>query len=74
MLKLEVQQKILFNFGSICKTCQLLSINVLKLGRVLLYVTASGKYSVLDGFILFSNLFLGIEIARLNCVVVSFLL
>ena len=47
---------------------------VLKSGRVLLYVTVSSKRSVLDGLILFSNSFLEIEVARLICVVVSFLL
>ena len=66
--------KVSFNFGSICKICQFLSIIVLRSGRVLLYVTVSGKRSVLDVLILFSNSFLGIEIARLICVVVSFLL
>ena len=40
--------KISFKFGSICKTCQFLSIIVLRSGRVLLYVTVSGKRSVLD--------------------------
>ena len=67
--------KISFKFGSICKTCQFLSIIVLRSGRVLLYVTVSGKSSVLDVVnVLFSNSFLGIEIARLICVAVSVLL
>ena len=61
-----------FNFDSICKICQFLSIIVLRSGRVLLYVTVSGKRSVLD--YLFSNSFLGIEIAQLICFVVPFLL
>ena len=64
--------KISFKFGSICKTFQFLSIIVLRSGRVLLYVTVSGKRSVLDGLILFSNSFLGIEIVRLICFVASF--
>ena len=72
--KIGGSAKISFNFGSICKICQFLSIIVLRSGRVLLYVTVSGKRSVLDVLILFSNSFLGIEIARLICVVVSFLL
>ena len=66
--------KISFNFGSVCKICQFLSTIVLRTGRVLLYVTVSGKRSVLNVLIFSSNLFLGIEIARLICVVVSFLL
>ena len=37
-------------------------------------VTVSGKGSVLDALILFGNLLLGIEIARLTYVVVSVLL
>ena len=72
--KIGGSAKISFSFGSICKIWRFLSIIALKSGRVLLYVTASGKRSVLDGLILFSNSFLGIEIARLICVVVSFLL
>ena len=47
---------------------------ILRSGRVLLYVTVSGKRSVLDVLILFSNLFLEIKIAWLICVVVSYLL
>ena len=74
MPKLEVQQKFSFNFGSICKICQFLSIIVLRSGRVLLYITVSGNLSVLHVLILFSNSFLGIVIARLICVVVSVLL
>ena len=66
--------KISFNFGSICKICQFLSIIVLRSGRVLLYVTVNGKRSVLDVLILFSNSILGIEAARLICIVVSLLL
>ena len=62
------------NFSSICKIRQFLSIIVLKSGRVLLYVTVSGKRSVLDVLILLSNFFLEIVIARLICVVVSVLL
>ena len=72
--KIGVSAKISFNFGSICKICQYLSIIVLRSGRILLYVTVSGKRSVLDVYILFSNSFLGIVIARLICVVVSVLL
>ena len=72
--KIGGSAKITFNFDLICKICQFLSIIVLRSGRVLLYVTVSGKRSVLDGLILFSNSFLGIEIARLICFVVSFLL
>ena len=64
--------KISFDFGSICKICQFLSIIVLRSGRVLLYVTVSVKRSVLDVLILFSNSFL--VIARLFCVVASTLL
>ena len=63
-----------FNFGSICKICQCFLIIVLRSGRVLLYITVSGKHSVLDVLILFSNSFLGIELARLICVAVSVLL
>ena len=69
--KIGGSAKISFNFGSICKICQFLSIIVLRSGRVLLYVTVSGKRSVLDVLILLSNSFLGIEIARLICVLVS---
>ena len=72
--KIEGSAKVSFNFGSICKICQFLSIIALRSGRVLLYVTVSGKRLILDGLILFSNSILGIEIARLICVVVSFLL
>ena len=72
--KIGGSAKISFNFGSICKICQFLSIIVLRSGRVLLYVTVSGKRSVLDVLILFSNSFLGIEIVWLICVVVSVLL
>ena len=43
-------------------------------GRVLLYETVSGKSSVLDVLILFSDSFLGIEIARFICVGLSVLL
>ena len=43
----------------------ILSIIVLRSGKVLLYITIGGKRSVLDVLILFSNSFLGIEIARL---------
>ena len=50
-------------------TCQFLSVIVLRSGRVLLYITVSGKCTVLDVLILF----LRIEIARLICVVVSVL-
>ena len=62
------------NFSSIYKIRQFLSIIVLKSGRVLLYVTVSGKRSVLDVLILLSNFFLEIVIARLICVVVAVLL
>ena len=63
--KIGGSAKTSFNFGSICKICQFLSIIVLRSGRVLLYVTVSGKRSVLDVLILFSNSFLGNVIARL---------
>ena len=66
--------KVFVNFGSICKICQFMSIIVLRSGRVLLYVTVSGKLSVLDALILLSKSFRGIEIAWLICVVVSVLL
>ena len=66
--------KISFNFRSICQICQFLSITVLRSGRVLLYVTASGKRAVLDVLILFGNSFIGTVIARLICVVASALL
>ena len=72
--KIGSSAKIYFNFGSVCKICQFLSIIVLKSGRVLLYVTVNGTRSVLDLLILFSNLFLGIEITRLTCVAVDVLL
>ena len=72
--KIGGSAKISFSFVSICKICQFLSIIVLRSGRVLLYVTVSGKLSVIDVLILFSNSFLGIEIAQLICVVVSVLL
>ena len=49
-----------------------MSIIVLKSGRALLYVTVSGKRSVLSVLILFSNSFLETEIERLICAVVSF--
>ena len=62
--KIGGSAKVSFNFGLICKICRFSPIIVLK----------SGRYSVLDVLILFSNSFLGIEIARLICVVVSFLL
>ena len=62
--KIGGSAKISFNFGSICKECQFLSTTVLRSGRVLLYVTMSGKRSVLDVLILFSDSFLGIEMAR----------
>ena len=70
--KIGGSAKFLLNFGSICKIRQILSIIVLKSGGVLLYVKTSGKRSVLDVLILLSNLFLGIEIARLICVAVLF--
>ena len=66
--------KISFDFGSICKICQFLSIIALRSGRVLLYVTVSGERSALGVLILFSNSFLGIKRARLICVIVSVLL
>ena len=72
--KIGGSAKMSFNFVSTCKIGQFLSIIVLRSGRVLLYVTVSGKRSVLDVLILFSNSFLGIEIARLICVAVSVLL
>ena len=71
--KIGVSAKISLNFGSICKIFQFLPILFFRSGRVLLYVTVSGKRSVLDVLILFSNSFLGIEIGRLIGVVVSFL-
>ena len=52
----------------------ILSIIVLRSGKVLLYITIGGKRSVLDVLILFSNSFLGIEIVWLIRVVVSVLL
>ena len=72
-VKIGGSAKMLFNFGSICKICQFLPIIVLRSIRAMLYVSESGKRSVLDVLILFSNSFLGIEIARLICVVVSVL-
>ena len=73
--KIGGSAKMYFNFGSICKICQFFfSIIVLRSGRILLYVTVTGKSSVLDVLILFSNLFLGIEIAPSICVVISILL
>ena len=66
--KIGGSAKISFELGSVCKMPQFLSI-VLRSGRVLLYITVSGKRSILDVLILFSNWFLGIEIARLICVV-----
>ena len=65
--------KIGVNFDSVCKLCQFLSIIVLSSGKVLLYITVSGKRSVLDVLILFSNSFLGIVIAWLICIVGSIL-
>ena len=47
--------KISFNFGSVFKINQFLSIIVLRPGRALLYVAINGKRSVLDVLILFSN-------------------
>ena len=72
--KIGGSAKISFNFGSIYKICQFFSIIVLRSGRVLLYVTVSGKHSVLDVLILFSYSFCGIGIAQLICVVVAVLL
>ena len=72
--KIGGSAKIFFSFVSICKICQFLSIIALRSGRVLLYATVSGKRSVIDVLILFSNSFLGIEITQLICVVVSVLL
>ena len=66
--KIGGSAKISFELGSVCKIPQFLSI-VLRSGRVLLYITVSGKRSILDVLILFSNWFFGIEIARLICVV-----
>ena len=66
--------RISFHFGSICKICQFFSIIVLSSGRVLLWVTVSGKRSVLDVLFLFNNSFLGSVKARLICFVVSGLL
>ena len=69
--------KIFFNFGSTCKICQFFPTIVLRSGGILLYVTVSPvsrKRSVLDVLILFRKSFLGTEIARLICFVVSFLL
>ena len=48
--KIGGSAKISFNFGSICKICQFLSIINLKSGWVLLHVTVSGKRSVLLTF------------------------
>ena len=61
--KIGGSAKISFNFGSMYKICQFLSIIVLRSGRVLLHVTVSGKRYVLDVLILFNNAFLGIVIA-----------
>ena len=61
--KIGGSAKISFNFGSIYKICQFLSIIVLRSGRVLLHATVSGKRYVLDVLILFNNAFLGIVIA-----------
>ena len=72
--KIEGSPKISLNFDSISKICQFLSIIFLRSGKVLLCATVSDKRSVLDVLILFSYLLLGIEIARLICVVVSVLL
>ena len=71
--KIGGSAKISFNLGSICKICQFLSTTVLRSGRVLLYVTVSGKLSVLDVLISFGNSFLGIEIARLMCCSIFFI-
>ena len=72
MPKLKFQLKflsILVQLEKYANFCQLLF-----WGQVeLLYVTVSGKRSVLDVLILFSNSFRGIEIARLICVAVSVL-
>ena len=73
-VKIGGSTKISSNFGLICKICQFLLIIVLRSGTVLLYVTVSGKSSVLDGLILFSNSFLEIKAALLICVAVSLLL
>ena len=70
----EVQQKfisILVQFKEYANFCQLLFSGQVEF--CLLYVTVSGKRSVLDVLILFSNSFLGTEIGRLICVVVSVL-
>ena len=66
--------KISFNFDSIGKIWQFLSIILLKSDIVLLQVTVSGKRSVLDTLFLYSNSFLGIAMARLIFVVVFVLL
>ena len=73
-LKIGRSAKISFHFGSISEVCKFLSVIVARLGRILLHVTVSGKCSVLDALILFSDSFVGMEIARLICVVVSVLL
>ena len=72
--KIEGSAKTSFNFGSICKICQFLSIFVFRSGRVLLYITGSGNRSVLDALILFSKSFLGVKIVQLIGVIVSVLL
>ena len=59
--KIGGSAKILFNFGSICRICQVLSIIVLRSGRVLLCVTVSGKCSVLDVLILLVTHFLELK-------------
>ena len=74
MPKLEVQQKCISILVQFVKYVNFFSIIVLRSGRVLLYVTVTGKSSVLDVLILFSNFFLGTELAPSICVVVSILL
>ena len=58
--KIGGSAKISFNFGSTCKIMPIFSIIALRSGRALLYVTVSGKRSVLDVLILSSNSLLGI--------------
>ena len=51
----------IFNFGSVCRICQVLPIIVLRSGRMLLYVTVGGKCSVLDVFIFLVTHFLELK-------------
>ena len=72
MPKLEVEQRFLSVLIEFVKYANFRQLSGSFLTSI--NVTVSGKRSVLDVLLLFSNSFLGIEIARLICVVVSFLL